>query len=220
MIVELAVAAVAGFALGSIPFAVLVARAFGLADPRQHGSGNPGATNVMRSGNRLAGRLVFGLDFAKGAVATALGLLVAGPAAAAAAAIGSVLGHVFSPLLSFRGGKGVATGFGAILAIDWQLFAVAVGAFAVVYAMLRMVGMASVIGMVAAAATAVLLASGTPAATALATIAFVVVLRHRENFKRMLAGEELAFARRKEKMLAGDGKADGQKQQETGGKRQ
>ena len=202
---EILAAAAAGFAVGSIPFAVLVAKGFGLADPRNYGSGNPGATNVMRSGNKLAGRLVFFLDFAKGALPPGLIILLApaSAASAAAAAAAAVIGHVFSPLLGFKGGKGVATGLGAILALDWKLFAVAVGAFALVYLLLRMVSMASVIGMVAAAAAAVLLAPGSATATALATIAFIVVIRHRENFRRVLAGQELAFRRRKDEMLSG-----------------
>ena len=204
MIAELLAVGAAGFAFGSIPFAVLVARGFGQADPRSYGSENPGATNVMRAGNRFAGLLVFLLDFAKGALPTGFCLLIAGePAAAAAAAVGAVAGHVWSPLLGFRGGKGVATGMGAILGLDWQLFAAAAATFALVYLLLRLVSMASVIGMVVAAAAAVLLNPGSPQATALATIAFIVVIRHRANFKRMLAGQELAFRRRKEEMLSG-----------------
>ena len=177
-------------------------RGFGLADPRSYGSENPGATNVMRSGNRLAGRLVFLLDFAKGALPAGLRCPAGWPRRPRRPqpAAGAVAGHVFSPLLGIQGRQGgVATGMGAILALDWRLFALAAGVFALVYVLLRLVSMASVIGMVVAAAAAVLLAPGSPAASALATIAFIVVMRHRANFKRMLAGQEKAFAASKEK---------------------
>ena len=107
-----AVALVAAYLLGSIPFSYLVARRKGI-DVRTVGSGNVGATNVMRSAGRAAGLTAFALDFLKGSLATWLALRMAGPTVAAVAAVVAVVGHMYPVWLSFKGGKGVATGAGA-----------------------------------------------------------------------------------------------------------
>ncbi|HRA24203.1 MAG TPA: glycerol-3-phosphate 1-O-acyltransferase PlsY, partial [Usitatibacteraceae bacterium] len=115
-------AAVAAYLVGSIPFAVLVSRAMGLPDPRSFGSGNPGATNVLRSGSKAAAVLTLAGDALKGWVpvwaAWRLGLA---PEVVAVVALAAFLGHVFSVWLRFKGGKGVATAAGVVLAIDWRV---------------------------------------------------------------------------------------------------
>jgi glycerol-3-phosphate acyltransferase PlsY len=111
-----AVALAAAYLLGSIPFSYLVARGKGI-DVRTVGSGNVGATNVMRSAGRAAGLAAVALDFLKGSLATWLAFQLAGPTIAAVAAVIAVLGHMYPVWLSFKGGKGVATGAGAFLPI-------------------------------------------------------------------------------------------------------
>ncbi|MBK7659940.1 MAG: glycerol-3-phosphate acyltransferase, partial [Betaproteobacteria bacterium] len=115
-------AAIVAYLVGSIPFAVVVTRAMGLPDPRSYGSGNPGTTNVLRSGSKMAALLTLVGDAAKGWVAVwgamKLGLAVE---VVAIVALAAFLGHVFSFWLKFQGGKGVATAAGVLLAIDWRV---------------------------------------------------------------------------------------------------
>ncbi|MBF2735072.1 MAG: glycerol-3-phosphate 1-O-acyltransferase PlsY [Betaproteobacteria bacterium AqS2] len=192
---ELLLAAAAGFACGMLPNAVLVAKLFRLPDPRGYGSGNPGATNVMRSGNRLAGRLVFVLDCAKGLLpALACGWLLAAEGAASLAALGAVAGHVWSPLLRFKGGRGVATGLGGFYAIDWRLGLFATAMWLLVYLMTRIASLASVAAVVAT----MLLASwlhpfGSYPAVAVAGMAMIITIRHRQNLKKLAEGTEHSF---------------------------
>src|SRR6185503_10261527 len=141
-----AVALAIAYLIGSIPFSYLVARRKGV-DVRTVGSGNVGATNVMRSAGRAAGILAFVLDFAKGAAATALALRVVGGASLpSVAAVLAVLGHMYPPWLGFRGGKGVATGAGAFLPIAPAATVAALVVFAVTLALSRFVSVGSLVG--------------------------------------------------------------------------
>src|SRR5579864_791591 len=125
-------AAITGYLLGSIPFGLLLTRAAGLGDIRRIGSGNIGATNVLRTGNKALAALTLILDLAKGVAAVLVGALWGpGPMLAAAGAV--VLGHMFPVWLGFRGGKGAATGLGVLLALAWPVAAIA---FAIWLAML------------------------------------------------------------------------------------
>lgn len=186
---------VVGFACGSIPFALIVAKAFGLQDPREYGSGNPGATNVMRSGNKLAGRLVFACDCGKGLLPTlGFGLAYAHQDAAAVCAAMAVAGHVWSPWLGYRGGRGVATGFGALFGLDWRFGLLAVLVWALVYFPTKVVSLASTGAfLVAMLASFWVLEQGDLTAVSMAAIALVIVLRHRQNFQDMLKGRERKF---------------------------
>jgi acyl phosphate:glycerol-3-phosphate acyltransferase len=191
MLVALQVIAVA-YLIGSIPFSFLVARAFGVEDVRRVGSGNVGATNVLRSAGKAAGALALLLDLGKGAAATALaGRLAPGDAVLpAAAAVAAVVGHMYPVWLRFEGGKGVATGLGAFapLAPMGALFALL--AFALTAAATRYVSLGSVAGGVAMAAFAFTSRGPDPVAVAAALTAVLVVFRHRSNLRRILGGTE------------------------------
>lgn len=187
--------AFASYLLGSIPFAVLVSRAFGLPDPRSYGSGNPGATNVLRTGRKAAAALTLAGDAGKGvaAVLAAKALapqLGAGDAAVAASALAVFLGHLYPLFLGFRGGKGVATAFGALAALSWQLG----GVLALVWLVVAVASRRSSLAAICAAVAAPLAAYGffgwgaaTPAAAAMAVL---LVWRHRSNIAKLLAGTE------------------------------
>ena len=117
----LALVAVGAYLLGSVPFGIVITRALGLGDLRKIGSGNIGATNVLRTGNKGAALATLLLDAGKGGIAVALARLVGGQDAALLAALASFLGHLFPVWLGFKGGKGVATYLGTLLVLDWRL---------------------------------------------------------------------------------------------------
>lgn len=178
-----------GYLAGSIPFGMIVARLFGLGDLRRIGSGNIGATNVLRTGNKAAAGLTLLLDFAKGALPVAVFLAQWGDLAAQLAGLGAFLGHCFPVWLRFRGGKGVATWLGVILAIhplSWALTCLTWLAGA-------LVSRISSVGALAAAASAPLwlILFGRWEAVLMAIILGPLVwLRHHANIRRLLRGEE------------------------------
>jgi glycerol-3-phosphate acyltransferase PlsY len=193
-------AVAAAYLIGSIPFSFLVARAFGVRDVRRVGSGNVGATNVLRSAGRAAGALALLLDLGKGAAASALaGRLAPGDAVLpAVAAVLAVLGHMFPVWLRFEGGKGVATGLGAFAPLAPRPAVFAVLVFALVAASTRYVSFGSVAGALALAALALALRGPDPVALAAALTAVLVVFRHRSNLRRILGGSERRVGRPKE----------------------
>jgi len=182
------VAAVIGYLLGSIPFGMILTGLAGLGDIRHVGSGNIGATNVLRTGNKTLAALTLLLDLAKGLAAVLIGSIW-GSDAMLAAAGAVILGHMFPVWIGFRGGKAVATALGVLLAIAWP---VAVIAFAIWLAMLAIFHYSSLAALVATLAAVALAAFLTPAATAylIGGIALLVILRHHENIRRLLAGTE------------------------------
>jgi len=182
---------VASYLLGSIPFSFLVGRAFGVADVRRVGSGNVGATNVLRSAGKTAGLLALLLDAAKGAVASllALWLVPDRPAVAALAAVAAVLGHMYPVWLRFQGGKGVAAGLGAFAPLVPKAAMAATGVFLLTLMATRYVSISSIVGTATLAALAFVF--GSPAVAWAATLtAVLVVLRHRSNLKRLHDGSE------------------------------
>lgn len=181
-------AALIGYLLGSIPFGLVLTRIAGLGDVRRIGSGNIGATNVLRTGNKALAALTLALDLAKGLAAVLLGATW-GPEPMLAAAGAVVLGHMFPVWLGFHGGKGAATGLGVLLALAWPVAAIA---FAIWLAMLVIFHYSSLAALVATLAAIALAAFLTPAATAylIAGIALLVILRHHENIRRLIAGTE------------------------------
>ncbi|MFM8990393.1 MAG: glycerol-3-phosphate 1-O-acyltransferase PlsY [Alphaproteobacteria bacterium] len=189
-----------GYAFGSIPFGLLLTRFAGLGDIRSIGSGNIGATNVLRTGRKGLAALTLLLDGAKGTVAVLLASQLGGPDAALMAGHGAVLGHLFPAWLSFHGGKGVATGLGVLLGLDWRIGLGACLVWLAVAAIFRRSSLSSL----AAFATAPLLALYLPLLWApgheaigdrqLALFAFIVAvliwLKHHENIRRLLSGKE------------------------------
>ena len=181
--------AVASYLLGSIPFGVVITRALGLGDLRQIGSGNIGATNVLRTGNRAAAAATLVLDAAKGAVAVLLARAWVGPDAAQVAALFAFLGHLFPVWLQFRGGKGVATFLGTLLALAWPVGLAACATWAVTAAVSRISSLSALVA--AGLAPVWLLIFGRGQMLALVIIlAALVFLRHGANIARLRAGTE------------------------------
>jgi glycerol-3-phosphate acyltransferase PlsY len=187
-------ALVAAYLVGGVPVGWLVARALGIEDIRRHGSGNIGATNVLRTVGRLPAALTLLGDVAKGYGAVALaGVLAPEPGVIAASAVASVAGNCWSVFLGFRGGKGVATGLGALLGLTPWATAAAIPVFLVVAATTRFVSLGSVLAAVCVPAGALLLGYGPAAVGGAAAVALIVVVRHQENIARLLAGTERRF---------------------------
>lgn len=188
------IAAAAGFGLGiafgSVPFAWIVHRMRTGGDLRGEGSGNPGSTNVYRTSGPLWGALALALDAGKGALAVWIAGRAAGDAGSLGAAVGAVAGHVLSPWLSFRGGKGVATAAGAFAMVAPLATLVATGAFAVAVLVSGWVSLGSVIGAAVLPVAILALGPGRRGAAAAAVVSAIIAWRHRENFARMREGTE------------------------------
>lgn len=185
----LLVTALLGYLLGSVPFGLLIARTLGLGDLRQIGSGNIGATNVLRTGNKRAAAATLLLDAAKGAVAVLVARAVAGESAAMVAGFAAFLGHLFPVWLGFRGGKGVATFLGVTLALAWPAGLAACATWLAVAFASRWSSLAAL----AAAASAPLWLAlwGPPGAVWLGLgLGLLVFVRHHANIRRLIAGTE------------------------------
>ncbi len=180
------------YLVGSIPFSYLVARAFGVRDVRRVGSGNVGATNVMRSAGKAAGLIAFLLDALKGAAAAWTVARLDPPPSPlpALAAVAVVVGHMYPIWLRFQGGKGVATAAGAFLALAPAPTLVSLLAFALGLAATRYVSVGSLLGAVTLAGAAFLLGSPPPLAWAALGASALVVWRHRANILRLIEGTE------------------------------
>ncbi|MEO8430034.1 MAG: glycerol-3-phosphate 1-O-acyltransferase PlsY [Acidobacteriota bacterium] len=187
----------AGYLIGSISFAVLLVRWKTGKDIRTEGSGNAGATNVLRAHGRTLGLLVALFDVAKGAAAVFLARAVtADPRAAAAAAVAAILGHVFPLYYGFRGGKGVATAVGAFLVLAPLPALACIAVFVVVVSLSRYVSLGSVLAMALLPIAAGLFGAPMPAVAAAALAAVLVAFKHLENLKRLARGEERRLGRR------------------------
>ncbi len=187
--IVLPVAFVGGYLLGSIPFGLVLTKLAGLGDIRSIGSGNIGATNVLRTGNKLLALSVLLLDSGKGAVAVLLALALLGPAATPAAALGAVIGHLFPVWLRFKGGKGVATTLGTLLALAWPVGLIACAIWLGIALIFR-ISSAAALTAVAAAPVAALLLRGSSLALFVLVVAALVWFKHAENIRRLLAGTE------------------------------
>lgn len=186
-------ALVLGYLLGSIPFGVLLTRTFGAGDLRQIGSGSIGATNVLRTGRKGLAATTLLLDLAKGFIAVVLARhLFPGNGLLAAASV--VIGHCYPVWLRFRGGKGVATLMGVVLAIHWPCALV----YAVIWlGLLALVRISSIAGMTAAVSTPVsaALLARPDAVPVLVALALLILWKHRENIQRLFAGTEPRLGR-------------------------
>ncbi len=182
---------VLAYLLGSLPFAVIVSRAFGLADPRSYGSGNPGATNVLRSGNKLAALLTLAGDAAKGWLAVWLAQrLGAEGTIVALAGLAAFLGHVFPLFLKFRGGKGVATALGVLAGLSGSLALAAAAAWLLVAWLTRYSSLAAIAAALATPLAGWLLLGDTRLVACVTVLAAILIWRHKENIRKLLAGTE------------------------------
>ena len=195
------------YLVGSLSFAVIVSRAMGLSDPRTYGSGNPGATNVLRSGSKPAAIVTLLLDAAKGWLPVML-VKWFGPAwdlsegTQALAGLAAVLGHLYPVFFAFKGGKGVATAVGVLLAFEPLLALATMVTFAIIVFFSRYVSLASMVAAVFAPAYYLIgdgvawTASGAKT-LALIAMGLLLIWRHRENIQRLLAGTESKLGQKK-----------------------
>lgn len=184
-------AVVAAYLLGAVPFGLLFARLLTGKDPREHGSGNIGATNVMRTGGKRVGAITLLADILKGTIPVAIAIaLDADELLIGAVALAAFFGHIFPVYLGFKGGKGVATMFGVI--IPWMPW-VAVGAFIVwviVFKLSRYVSLASIFAGVSLPLFTLLLHASWVSFGVCMVLGGIMILRHQSNIQRLIAGEE------------------------------
>jgi len=201
------IATVAAYLVGSLAFAVIVSRAMGLSDPRTFGSKNPGATNVLRSGNKAAAIVTLLLDACKGLVPVLL-VKAYGPAwglgdgTVAMVALAAFLGHLFPVFFRFAGGKGVATFIGAVFGIDWVLGLATGATWLIIAFFFRYSSLASLVAAVFAPVYYLLLDrvqwyAEKPITLALVVMAALLAWRHRENIQRLLKGTESRLGAKK-----------------------
>ena len=205
--VSTALAVLAAYLIGSLSFAVIVSRAMGLSDPRSYGSGNPGATNVLRSGSKKAAIATLLLDAFKGWLPVMLikwfgepyGL---GEGTQALAGLAAFLGHLYPVFFKFQGGKGVATAVGVLLAFQPWLALATLATFAIIVFFFRYVSLASILAAVFAPAyyllgNGVAWAASRDKTLALVAMGVLLIWRHRENIRRLMAGTESKLGSKK-----------------------
>lgn len=190
--------ALLGYLLGSIPFGLVLTRMAGLGDIRKIGSGNIGATNVLRTGNKPLAVATLVLDSGKGAIAALLALAWAGPEAAVLAGGGAMLGHTFPVWLGFKGGKGVATALGVLLAVSWPVGAIACLTW-LATAFLFKISSLSALAALGLSPLFGWVFGGPLVAGLCLFIAVLVYIRHAANIRRLLKGEEpkIDFSKKK-----------------------
>lgn len=186
---------VAAYLIGSISFAVVVSKLMGLPDPHSYGSGNPGATNVLRTGNKAAALLTLIGDGLKGLVAVLIAYRLGvswGDAslATAGAALAVFLGHLFPIFHRFEGGKGVATAAGVVFGLSWPLGLAMLAVWLVIAVAFRISSLASIVSAIAAPPLGFFFLGNWPEAWVLIPIALLLLWRHRANIRKLLAGTE------------------------------
>jgi glycerol-3-phosphate acyltransferase PlsY len=191
----IAVFALVAYLIGSLSFAVIVSKALGLPDPHTYGSGNPGATNVLRSGRKSAALLTLAGDAGKGWLAVMLALLIApqyglGSVAVAAVAFAVFIGHLFPLYFGFKGGKGVATALGILLAINPWLGLATLATWVIIAVFFRISSLAAIIAAAFAPFCTFWWFGLSPYTFAVLGIALLLIWRHQANIKKLLAGEE------------------------------
>ena len=188
-----------GYLVGSLSFAVITSRIFGLPDPRGYGSGNPGATNVLRTGKRMVAMLTLVGDAGKGWVALVLAQAIQtrymlDPTVMPAVALAAFCGHLWPVFFRFQGGKGVATAGGILLAIHPWLGAGTIATWILIFAFFRISSLAALVAAVFAPFAYVLLFKADLTGAAVLAISLLLVWRHRANIQRLLAGTESRFS--------------------------
>ncbi|CAM4170737.1 glycerol-3-phosphate 1-O-acyltransferase PlsY [Comamonas aquatilis] len=207
------IAVIAAYLIGSLSFAVIVSRTMGLNDPRTYGSGNPGATNVLRSGSKAAAAVTLLLDAVKGWLPVMLikwfgadfGLAEGTMAMAGLAAF---LGHLYPVFFGFQGGKGVATALGVLLGISGWLGLATALTWLIMAVFFRYSSLASLVAAIFAPVYYVLCSgvvwyAETPVTVAIVAMAALLVWRHRENIQRLMAGKESKLGKKKQDAAAG-----------------
>lgn len=184
--------AAGAYLLGSISSAILICRVLGHPDPRTDGSGNPGATNVLRVGGKPSAALTLASDVLKGVIPVLVArALVLSPTGVALAGFFAVLGHILPVFFQFRGGKGVATAFGMLFTLHWPAGLVAGAVWAALFGLLRVSSVASLAAFIAAPIALWVWLPG--AFVPMVVLTLVLLIRHHENIRRLLNGEELGF---------------------------
>jgi glycerol-3-phosphate acyltransferase PlsY len=202
MSLNFVLAVVAAYLVGSLSFAVITSKLMGLADPRSYGSGNPGATNVLRSGNKAAALLTLVFDALKGYVPVLAVYLWGarfglGIEAAVAVGLAAFVGHLWPLFFRFQGGKGVATAAGVVFGLNPLLGVAVLLSFALIVAFSRYVSLASMVAAVFAAFYQALIWGLGPVVWGLAAMAALLVWRHQANIERLLAGTESKLGAKK-----------------------
>ena len=186
--------ALIAYLIGSISFAIVTSRLFGLPDPRTYGSGNPGATNVLRTGKKAAAVLTLLGDGAKGWLAVAIAALLSPHSvenASAVAAVAVVLGHMYPVFFRFEGGKGVATALGVLLGLNFYVAGGTLATWLIVAAFFRISSLAALVAsLFAPFFTLILYNAAHPYFLAIGIVAALLVWRHRTNIRKLLAGTE------------------------------
>jgi glycerol-3-phosphate acyltransferase PlsY len=186
------------YLLGSVPFAVIVSKLYGLEDPRQHGSGNPGATNVLRTGKKSAALLTLLGDSLKGWLAIWLAGSYGGDALVVAlAGVAAFVGHIYPVFLRFQGGKGVATAVGVLAGWSGPLALVALVAWLATAALTRYSSLAALVAAMVAPIAAGFMIGSINIVTAVAVMSALLIWRHRANIQRLLAGTETRIGSKK-----------------------
>lgn len=195
---DLVLPLLAAYLLGSVPFAVVVSRLFGLDDPRSYGSGNPGATNVLRTGNKLAALCTLIGDAAKGAVAVLVARAVAGESSLVAwVALAVFVGHLYPVFLRFKGGKGVATAAGVLLALDVYLGLATLATWLVVAFVFRYSSLAAIVAALLAPLYALLLGGSFAVVLVVVALSAALIAKHYPNIQRLVAGQESRIGSKK-----------------------
>ena len=201
------IAVVAAYLIGSLSFAVIVSRVMGLNDPRSYGSGNPGATNVLRSGSKAAAAVTLLLDALKGLVPVLLVKLFGehfglGDSTLALVALAAFLGHLYPVFFGFKGGKGVATALGVLLGISGWLGLATALTWLLIAVFFRYSSLAALVASIFAPVYYVLCSgivwnAETPITVAIVVMAMLLIWRHRENIQRLMAGKESKLGQKK-----------------------
>jgi len=196
---------IAAYLFGSVSFAILVARLYGLPDPRSHGSGNPGATNMLRTGRKFAAALTLLGDALKGYLAVILAQWATTTYSLPSyvpylAALAAFLGHLYPVFFGFKGGKGVATALGVLLALDLRLGGLTILTWGVVFGITRVSSLSALVAATLAPVYGYYLLGHGPEtrflAGILAVLSVLVLVRHRSNIRKLISGEESAFKKR------------------------
>lgn len=203
----LALATVAAYLIGSLSFAVIISRVMGLSDPRTYGSGNPGATNVLRSGNKTAAVLTLLLDGLKGYLPIALVAQFGprfdlGEGSMALVGLAAFLGHLWPAFFGFKGGKGVATAAGVLFGLNPWLGLATLGTWVIIAAFFRYSSLAAIVAAVFAPFYQLLIWGGGPTAITVTLIGLLLVWRHAANIQKLLNGTENKLGRKRERAAA------------------